>query len=343
MKGWGMGLRTGIVALVLAASTPGYAAERMIVFGDSLTDIGNDYLKTRDLIEGGAPLPFPVPPPSRYFEGRFSNGPVWIDYLARERGIHGALLPSEHPDADIGSDSIVYAYGGSGTYFENVTPGQFPVPGLLGQVADFTADLAAAGTTADPEALYVIWSGANDYLLADLGLPGIPEPDPRASVGNILDAIAELEAAGARHFLVLNLPNLAYVPAAALLDLQARVALLLRSKAHNSLLARGLRRHARYSTGGSTLDLVDTFALLGAIDRTHKALGFSQGFEDLGPAANCLVALDPATQSCAPLPDGLDSAGFPFWDEQHPATRLHQLVAFRASFCLDDPGNCRVE
>src|SRR5258708_3990549 len=50
-----------------ADSTP---FSRIFVFGDSLCDTGNFYRLT-----GGYP-----PPP--YFDGRFSNGKLWVEYAA---------------------------------------------------------------------------------------------------------------------------------------------------------------------------------------------------------------------------------------------------------------------
>src|SRR5439155_21476778 len=45
---------------------------KLVVFGDSLSDTGNVYAVT-----AGA-----VPPSPPYYAGRFSNGPVWAEYLA---------------------------------------------------------------------------------------------------------------------------------------------------------------------------------------------------------------------------------------------------------------------
>ena len=45
----------------------------LYAFGDSLTDTGNT-----SLASGGAS------PGPAYFNGRYSNGPVWVEYLARD-------------------------------------------------------------------------------------------------------------------------------------------------------------------------------------------------------------------------------------------------------------------
>ena len=69
----------GIAALMLIVSIPASAAshpafDAIYVFGDSYCDVGNIFKAT-----GGT---VPAPP---YFDGRFSNGPIWIDHLAGEQ------------------------------------------------------------------------------------------------------------------------------------------------------------------------------------------------------------------------------------------------------------------
>src|SRR4029453_12923135 len=67
------------VTTAWADSTP---FSRIIVFGDSLSDTGNFYHLT-----GGFP-------PAPYANGRFSNGPLWIEYLADDLGMK--LLPEDN-------------------------------------------------------------------------------------------------------------------------------------------------------------------------------------------------------------------------------------------------------
>ena len=50
----------------------------MYIFGDSLSDTGNIF----DFTAGNIP---PSPP---FFEGRFSNRLIWIDYLAEDLGLN---------------------------------------------------------------------------------------------------------------------------------------------------------------------------------------------------------------------------------------------------------------
>ena len=66
---------TAVLALGMLAPAPARAGLTQIVaFGDSLIDTGNLFAATGQ-------------PPAPYFDGRFSNGPVWVEYLAGRLGI----------------------------------------------------------------------------------------------------------------------------------------------------------------------------------------------------------------------------------------------------------------
>src|SRR5215470_3029501 len=81
---------------------------KIIVFGDSLSDVGNLKLETG------------VVPFAPYVDGHFSNGNVWVQYIADHFGL--SLTPSY-----IGGTN--YATGGSltGRSFSDLNPNQ-PVP-----------------------------------------------------------------------------------------------------------------------------------------------------------------------------------------------------------------------
>src|SRR5690349_25159216 len=74
----------------------------MVVFGDSLSDTGN--VHAASTAQGLIPDP---PPP--YFNGRLSNGPIWVDRLAERLGI-----ASPSPSLTGGTN---YAYAGAKTSF----------------------------------------------------------------------------------------------------------------------------------------------------------------------------------------------------------------------------------
>jgi phospholipase/lecithinase/hemolysin len=89
-------LGLAVVAALLAwSATPASAYTALYSFGDSLSDGGNVFAASLGTI--------PAPP---YFEGRFSNGPNWVDDLSAKLGFLTPVTAS----ADGGND---FAVGGA--------------------------------------------------------------------------------------------------------------------------------------------------------------------------------------------------------------------------------------
>jgi phospholipase/lecithinase/hemolysin len=155
-----------LLALFLAATT-GYSFTALYAFGDSLSDTGRN----------------PATPANSYFNGRFSNGPLWVEYLSTNLG-----LPY--------NASNNFAVSGSTT------------SDLLSQIAGLPASPNL------PSALFTIESGGNDFL-QNAGL-GINDPAWSAVVSNAVvnftNAFDALYADGAREILVLNLVNVGQTP-----------------------------------------------------------------------------------------------------------------------------------
>ena len=185
-----------MVALILSAQSS-EAVNQLYVFGDSLSDMGMVFRSS-----GGQ-----YPPRSTYFQGRYSNGKVWVEYLAER-----LKLPPERVTN--------FAYGGATTGSDRNSL----VPGLLTQVQSWTNSQKQA----NPHALYVLWAGANDYLqgVNNANLP----------VENVAKALASLAGVGAKNILLANLPDLGQLPATRTGANSARLTAL--TQAHNQ----GLRR-----------------------------------------------------------------------------------------------------
>jgi phospholipase/lecithinase/hemolysin len=226
-------LTAALVALTAALAIPADAASSItgiFAFGDSLTDSGNVYAAT-----AGAE---PAAPPN--FEGRFSNGPTWVEMLAID---HLGLPPMSHSLA--GGNN--HAWGGSWT------GGGGSVPTLVQQVGGFTS----GGGSFGPGDLVTVWAGANDFFFGP--------PDPTIPVGNIGTALDLIAAAGGRKVLVLNLPDLGQTPAAQAQGAAAMAGLSSLSQAFNSMLA-GTVSDRRNTLGIEIFEL-DVFA----IDQDLKA------------------------------------------------------------------------
>jgi outer membrane lipase/esterase len=173
----------GLASAVAQAAAPTYSA--LYVFGDSYCDVGNLYLAT-----GGAE------PTAPYYNGRFSNGPIWLDHVAGFLGL--PLKPSLLNGTD-------YAFGGSW-----VTEGQ-SVTGVPSVPEQIEMYLSQHKGKADPNALYILEGGGNDILDTTSGTP-------EALGVEIAKGIAESEAvlrhAGAKHFVIPDLFNVGLLPAA---------------------------------------------------------------------------------------------------------------------------------
>jgi GDSL-like Lipase/Acylhydrolase len=133
--------------------------DQIVIFGDSLSDTGNLFTALKGIL---GPNSFPPPP---YFQGRFSNGPNWVDQLTPQLG----LKPNQ---------VLNFAVGGATTGLGNVAPLLLPgvplppLPGLLGQVNQYRGALGSK--PANPNALNVIFAGGNDFLTSIRRLKCIP-------------------------------------------------------------------------------------------------------------------------------------------------------------------------
>jgi outer membrane lipase/esterase len=177
------------------------------VFGDSLSDSGNNYLATLAVggTLGGPPTSnLYVPSGAPYASGTYSNGPVWVNAFAAAQGLPGAATPS------LGGGSN-YAAGGART--NDATP--YP-PSATAQVNSFLASAGALPSTG----LYVIAIGGNDVrdvtqAVATGAAPLSSITDAATAyalaVGSMVDA---LQAQGAQHIVVWDAPDVGKTPVA---------------------------------------------------------------------------------------------------------------------------------
>ena len=103
------------------AATPKY--EAFYVFGDSLSDTGNDLFLTK-LQKLDPPLPPSESPHKTYYQGRFSNGPVAAEYLWRQLRNDAALVPFLSNPSMALTGGISFAFGGSTSGYLNQMPGE---------------------------------------------------------------------------------------------------------------------------------------------------------------------------------------------------------------------------
>ena len=294
------------------AGQPNYAA--MYVFGDSLSDTGNDLAATtaQQMVPA---IPPSVTPYATYWQGRFSNGPVAVEYLWKLlSGKNNAELAPFALTGELNKKSGVnFAFGGSASGLQNPTPSGFLVPGLVGQVGLYTT--ALGGKKSKPNALFVVWSGSNDYL------QNITH-DPYVVVGHVTRSIRALYDSGARDFLVPNLPDMGGTPFVKAQGTSAQFTLL--AKTHNALLASSLNSLA--SLPGIKIVKVDVFALgvtlvnSGLVNADVPALAF------LSPGTGAVDCLFRNPSTCVDVVQTGFLAPFLYWDALHPTTQVHGVI-----------------
>jgi outer membrane lipase/esterase len=265
----------GLAAVAGQAGTHPYS--NLYVFGDSYCDVGNIFAATQGAV-----------PAAPYYNGRFSNGPIWLDHVA------GFLTVPLKPSLLGGTD---YAFGGAWvTAPQPITGGT--IPSVPQQVALY---LSQHEGKADPNALYILEGGGNDII-------GTTSGSADALGFQIAQGIADseflLRKAGARHFVVPDLLNVGLLPAASGNVRFASAASTATNKYLDQLL--GFEQQLE----GIHILRMQIFTLINSVetDTTHF------GFTDItDPCLTTTVCSDPDHTY--------------FWDTHHPTVFGHAFFA----------------
>ncbi|BAZ14532.1 hypothetical protein NIES4071_63760 [Calothrix sp. NIES-4071] len=287
-----------ITALLLSASvlSPLKALAQQynqyFIFGDSLVDNGNLYRLTGNQV--------PTTPP--YFQGRFSNGPVWAEILGSQLKI-------------VPASSINYAVGGSTSGNLNalnpLLNAQFP--SLPFQINQFVSSQGAV----DPNALFAISIGANDYLAQPSILRAT---DSQVVVNNISTAVNTLIDKGARNIIVANLPTLGSTPQEQALGTASTSTNLTIQHNRNLNIALGTIARSRKDINIIPLDVNAVFTEVTAKPDRFGLTNVSQPC--LNRAAGTLCS---------------NPNQYLFWDELHPTTKAHEIIAQYAASVINAP------
>ena len=259
----------------------------VVFLGDSLSDIGNTSRWSFGFVPGSA-----------YWNGRFSNGPVFSERLSVQLGL-GTLASST-----AGGNN--YAYGGA------QTSGTGGLNGWLIDDLDEQVDDFLENRTARPETLFVVLASVNDFLNTSQTNVSVP-------IANIAEDLTRLHAAGARQMLVINLPRLGNTPrfngSASLSNTMNT-----RTDDFNRQLAVALD-----GLSGSLADL--------ALIQYDLAALFQEALSD--PAQYGLTNVTAPAAPGLDVGDFFYSSGnvvsgpedYLFWDDIHPTTTAHAILA----------------
>jgi phospholipase/lecithinase/hemolysin len=270
-----------LIGLVLSPLAQAGPFSKIVLFGDSLSDTGNADIRFFGLVPG-----------SGYFDGRFSNGPVWIEQLAEQ-----LQLPVPTPSLDSPA-GFNYAFGGAET-----NDSGFFILDINEQVSDYLNN--DGGPIGDE--LFVIWGGANDLLGGQTNM-AVP-------VNNLAGQISNLYAAGARRFMVPNLPLLGKTPR--FVGTTDEPVFDARTQMFNDQLNLSLD-----SLEGTLADVeffrIDAASLIESATLNPGTFGFTN-----------------VTDEAMGL-GGIDPDEYLFWDDVHPTTAGHSLLGLEAAGVLFD-------
>jgi phospholipase/lecithinase/hemolysin len=296
---------------------------QVIVFGDSLSDDGNIAHRVRDTFGFSYPSSNPA---FNYSDYRFTDDTntspaanlyvgTWHEQL--EKTFLGLAVAKNSLDG--GTD---YAFGGAttedGAQDRTIINNPFPFGGgeftitidnMGKQINDY---LASHGHAADANALYILWGGGND-LFDDYSAQSVTNTATRVGM-----LIIRLANAGARKFLVPNVPPLGAVP---------------NSFGDPNRVAGLDQASASYRTQLSSAvgSVVSGFKGNGIIIHVYNLDVWLDVIRVLGQPAkyNFINTIDSAQGQSGVNPDE-----YLFWDDIHPTTAGHHELANEANRLL---------
>jgi phospholipase/lecithinase/hemolysin len=316
-----------LVALTMPGVSLAMPYSNMYVLGDSLSDVGNLFIATDN--NQIPPLPqLPQAPP--YYQGRFSNGPSYAEYLWQHLNLPGDITPR----LDGGTN---YAVGGARSryhvfdrvfnpFFDPLTDTTlFPGFALLGQRDTLLNDKS---NVLDPDALYTVWIGSNDVadaFEAVLSGPGLDYANSLLfqSANDLLTVINDLVGAGAVELLIPNVPNLGLVPEVQALPPNAQALATGLTQAYNDIVDAGL------SAITANITRLDTFQFLTDLvaDPTLFDLPANMNVTDA-----CFSGFIGEPGTVCPNPEN-----YIFWDKTHPSAVTHQILGSVAAEAVPEP------
>ncbi|KAK2035605.1 GDSL-like Lipase/Acylhydrolase [Colletotrichum zoysiae] len=296
---------TGTYKLLIALSATAHATKSqlqyrhtpsafssIVVFGDSFSDNGN----------GSARVSNSTWPTDKYYDGRFSDGIVWPEYVAGNLSIP---LYDYAVGGATTSNSLVQGFTGAG---ETIT-----VPSVDDQVATFLSKTTPQGlafsdldSTALTSPLFVLFAGANDILFN-------PNISASQTYQALFQAGTQLQAAyDTAEVLTISPPDLSKLPYGFYVDTPTKGHL----QSFTNLLGELLRRPRFAAANVDLRPLFEEFEYY-ASPRTY-------GFHPLGKYGSCLEG---AYGETANVTICEEAARMVYWDEYHPTTQTHSWIA----------------
>lgn len=259
----------------------------LFVFGDSLSDSGNNAFLIgggiAQTVTGNTYIPGPPYAPSN----TYSNGEIWATQFATMAGL--GLDPSK-------TGGTNYAQGGARVSYD-VNLSGLSIPSLNTQLTNY---LTAPSTVVQGNGLYVLAGGGNDArdileALAATGDFAAASAAIQTYAFTVRGMVNALQGAGAQHIVVWNTPNLGLTP----------IAIDSGSAAFASMLTGQMNGALSLALDGTGVQVFDLFNITA------------------GAAAAGITNL---TSACGAVAVGQCGSAL-FYDAIHPTTAAHAVIA----------------
>lgn len=315
----------------------------IVVFGDSMSDTGN-FNKYINIIY--------FPPRDSYWQKHFSNGPVWVEYVAalfnnkdyiKKKPIGASYLLKYYNQVGVNlnqrSDKNApfgflkdRAVGGAmATNNYNLMGGLYHIPSLLSQVDNYFKESPTRVDEEIKHSLYVVEIGGNDYLHG-LG-------DTQKIIFSVRLCIEKLIDRGAKYFLIPNLPELADAPEAKAVPSQLEFRKQ-QTKEHNQELKKLVNSFKKnypekifiYADVHSYFD--DILNHMGAIGKYGQTKNLIFSNDDYCNKTGLdISAIIHSSQLCKTTEQRKTTI---FWDSVHPSTAVHCIIGKNIFSLLQD-------
>lgn len=307
-----MRLKVILIGIILSATVLAEPLNKIVVFGDSLSDNGNlyEYMKHQ------------LPPSPPYYKGRFTNGLVWVELLTK----------SFYP-MDWHEHLLDYAFGGAGVLGES---GDFDDDTLFTLNREIDSYLLAHQNKADFSSLFIVWIGANNYLSPD---SDVDEMVADVNWG-IKTSLQRLVKHGAKHILVINLPNLGVAPVARALEAEER--LTYATTAHNTLLDTNFANLQKEYPDVQWI-FFNANQMFEIALSNPLSYGFTNTIDTCYEAITNLRSKKAVIQMVAKMKSNAIKEnnaceGYFFFDPVHPTALTHQIMSKQVRELLDKSG-----
>ncbi|KAI9223869.1 GDSL-like Lipase/Acylhydrolase-domain-containing protein [Blastocladiella britannica] len=304
-----------LLAVLASAAVQLPKFDSMVVFGDDNSDTGNTFKMTNNTY-----------PPSGtsvlYDNGRFSNGQMWLEYLAN-------FLNPTSPSATL--PVLNFAFAGATTNSALVkgytgTNGNIVAKSVDVQLGIYEQYLKVVPAGRAPATLFVVWAGMNDFLFEPT--PAAPTATPAAVASSVLAIVKRIDDIAAtyklplHHIVVMGMPSLSVFPGLKRFPVAQDMFRSLVLAYEADLLTRLPKQVG--SRFGSDVFHADTFVLMRSALENPSQFNIPKPMTQGLTNTDSCIQTDPDTNK---LTMCLQPAAHIFWDDWHFATRFHRILA----------------